>query len=290
MYYRGARYYAPWLSRWVSCDPAGMADGTNISLYVRDNPLRFNDPTGQEKEKPAPKSKSASAPTASPVAPEVKVTKEGTLRNLFWFGDYGPPNDYAEVRTGNEISEKGLIFGGIISFHYEGKQASRMKWLQFTWTNLVVGYPDEVKVLKGNINTDSGPQKATEDTSAPVWGVDSSGSTPFYEEGGLDNRLPNSTTIFDRPGLRPKARDAILETNPSYITLTQGFRTYLIQDDKKAILEVRWSVINTWKFEKGKYNYTREYKMEPAEAPYVSELPKDLRDVLKIQYPKSKIR
>ena len=30
LYYHGARYYAPWLARWTSCDPAGLADGVNV--------------------------------------------------------------------------------------------------------------------------------------------------------------------------------------------------------------------------------------------------------------------
>ena len=32
LYYHGARYYAPWLGRWISCDPAGMADGPESVL------------------------------------------------------------------------------------------------------------------------------------------------------------------------------------------------------------------------------------------------------------------
>lgn len=46
LYYHGARYYAPWLGRWTSCDPAGLVDGTNLYAYVRDNPVRFVDATG----------------------------------------------------------------------------------------------------------------------------------------------------------------------------------------------------------------------------------------------------
>lgn len=46
LYYHGARYYAPWLARWMSCDPAGLADGVNIYAYVSDNPVRRSDPTG----------------------------------------------------------------------------------------------------------------------------------------------------------------------------------------------------------------------------------------------------
>ena len=39
LYYHGARYYAPWLGRWMSRDPAGLVDGTNLYAYARNNPL-----------------------------------------------------------------------------------------------------------------------------------------------------------------------------------------------------------------------------------------------------------
>lgn len=48
LYYHGARYYAPWLGRWISCDPAGMADGTNLYAYTAGNPVRFIDPKGTQ--------------------------------------------------------------------------------------------------------------------------------------------------------------------------------------------------------------------------------------------------
>ncbi len=44
--YNGARYYAPWLGRWTSCDPASVADHINVYAYVRNNPIIANDPTG----------------------------------------------------------------------------------------------------------------------------------------------------------------------------------------------------------------------------------------------------
>jgi RHS repeat-associated protein len=44
--YHAARYYAPWLARWVSCDPAGTVDGNNLYAYARSNVLRFSDETG----------------------------------------------------------------------------------------------------------------------------------------------------------------------------------------------------------------------------------------------------
>jgi RHS repeat-associated protein len=46
--YHGARYCAPWLGRWISCDPAGAVDGANLYAYARNNPMRFSDPSGLE--------------------------------------------------------------------------------------------------------------------------------------------------------------------------------------------------------------------------------------------------
>jgi RHS repeat-associated protein len=46
LYYHGARYYAPWLFRWVSCDPIGIKDGLNVYLYVKGNPVKASDPSG----------------------------------------------------------------------------------------------------------------------------------------------------------------------------------------------------------------------------------------------------
>jgi RHS repeat-associated protein len=45
-YYHGARYYAPWLGRWMSPDPAGLIDGPNRYSYARNNPIRLVDPDG----------------------------------------------------------------------------------------------------------------------------------------------------------------------------------------------------------------------------------------------------
>ena len=50
LYYHGARYYAPWLGRWASCDPAGMVDGVNIYAYVRNNPVMLTDNFGTQSD------------------------------------------------------------------------------------------------------------------------------------------------------------------------------------------------------------------------------------------------
>jgi len=51
LYYHGARYYAPWLGRWVSADPIGFGDGLNRYSYARSNPILFQDTSGHEGKK-----------------------------------------------------------------------------------------------------------------------------------------------------------------------------------------------------------------------------------------------
>jgi RHS repeat-associated protein len=45
--YHHARYYAPWLGRWSSADPAGVADGPNRYRAFRNHPVGFHDGGGQ---------------------------------------------------------------------------------------------------------------------------------------------------------------------------------------------------------------------------------------------------
>lgn len=68
LYYHGARYYAPWLSRWVNPDPLlisirayaknystyiykqSVLNEINLYLFSADNPLKYIDPTGLDIE------------------------------------------------------------------------------------------------------------------------------------------------------------------------------------------------------------------------------------------------
>jgi RHS repeat-associated protein len=49
LYYHGARYYAPWIGRWTSCDPVR---NENLYCFVRSNPLSYFDPDGKDGEEP----------------------------------------------------------------------------------------------------------------------------------------------------------------------------------------------------------------------------------------------
>ena len=44
--YHGARYYSPWVGRWLSPDPAGTVDGLCLYAYVLANPINAVDRDG----------------------------------------------------------------------------------------------------------------------------------------------------------------------------------------------------------------------------------------------------
>ncbi|WP_460370371.1 RHS repeat domain-containing protein [Pseudomonas sp. Tul1A2] len=47
LYCYGARYYAPWLQRWISADPAGEVDGLNLYAFVGNDPIGHVDVNGE---------------------------------------------------------------------------------------------------------------------------------------------------------------------------------------------------------------------------------------------------
>lgn len=117
--YHGARHYAPGLGRWMSCDPAGLADGVCVYRAVRNNPIAFTDTTGTQAGTPPargalnydqPDDPQLPAPAAEPDS-EVHIkssdlkpgavlratwdpeTKQYTVKQLY---DYlPPPTDYS---------------------------------------------------------------------------------------------------------------------------------------------------------------------------------------------------
>ncbi|MEK7763142.1 MAG: RHS repeat-associated core domain-containing protein, partial [Nitrospirota bacterium] len=96
LYYHGARYYAPWLVRWTNCDPAGTLDGLNLYSYIRANPLRYVDATGNySKETFATTFKSVSEVEA-PAKPK-KGEPDAILLQLRKAQEIATPSDPASV-------------------------------------------------------------------------------------------------------------------------------------------------------------------------------------------------
>ena len=51
--YHSARYYIPWLGRWLSSDPIGIAGGLNLYCYCGNDPVNRNDTDGTDWKKNA---------------------------------------------------------------------------------------------------------------------------------------------------------------------------------------------------------------------------------------------
>jgi RHS repeat-associated protein len=47
LYYYGARYYSPAVSRWINCDPIGIGDGLDLYVYCHCNLSTLSDPDGR---------------------------------------------------------------------------------------------------------------------------------------------------------------------------------------------------------------------------------------------------
>ncbi len=50
--YHSARYYIPWLGRWLSADPIGIGGGINVYVYTKNNPLIWVDKAGTQPTPP----------------------------------------------------------------------------------------------------------------------------------------------------------------------------------------------------------------------------------------------
>jgi RHS repeat-associated protein len=76
-YYHGARYYAPWLGRWTSPDPAGFKDSLSLYVYVACSPTNLHDPTGHQGKKPDPWTKGGLT-----VSPQSKISAKQWLEMI----------------------------------------------------------------------------------------------------------------------------------------------------------------------------------------------------------------
>lgn len=80
--YFGARYYAPWLCRWASPDPAGLADGLSRYLYCRGSPTSRIDRDGHQS---APVDELGMHPSATPAANAAPAPAPAQPQSEGWF-------------------------------------------------------------------------------------------------------------------------------------------------------------------------------------------------------------
>jgi RHS repeat-associated protein len=77
--YHDARYYAPWLARWVSADPSGLGDGVNVYTYARLSPIDRADPHGRQSRRITMESEVVIVNDAGRITMAQKTRREGVL-------------------------------------------------------------------------------------------------------------------------------------------------------------------------------------------------------------------
>lgn len=88
LYYHGARYYAPWLGRWASCDPIAIKGGINAYAYAAASPVCLADHNGLQPHNPEDVGKheywKEGPPSQSPAGPakNASVTPEMLAKEL----------------------------------------------------------------------------------------------------------------------------------------------------------------------------------------------------------------
>lgn len=146
-YYCRARYYAPWLGRWVSPDPAGIDGGQNVYEYAAGNPLAYKDDTGtapgltpleaasvaEESGKSALVSKYAKVADVVDVTPVKNVSANGVDAHLVVGKGPAAVNVIGDVKHANAPSATGgsqiysgkEVAGEISAFENAAKQDYR---------------------------------------------------------------------------------------------------------------------------------------------------------------------
>ncbi|GAL85662.1 hypothetical protein MYP_2891 [Sporocytophaga myxococcoides] len=108
--YHSARYYLPWLGRWLSCDPIGVKGGINLFTYCNNNPI-------------------------------IRTDAKGTEWELTWkFWQWEPINftkeeivPTAKVFSGNVVGTVHAIFGYDTDRELDPDQAAGYEWAQDTF-------------------------------------------------------------------------------------------------------------------------------------------------------------
>jgi len=126
LYYYGARYYTPWLGRWVSCDPAGAADHLNLYLFTKTNPIRYTDQSGRQ-AKPAEENNKVGTSSVTTVAepppiPEQTLT-EKERRNLIREYARQLKNQVSKEKTLSAVEALARTADYIARFHEDKPRA-----------------------------------------------------------------------------------------------------------------------------------------------------------------------
>ncbi len=163
LYYYGARYYAPWLGRWVSCDPLGLQSGINLYQFASSNPIVRVDQEGMSDTNTVSTPKvshntegqtnAEKNSSTNEVVKSIKASKMSEIAGTLQF--------LAETSEANLISMLGgsnPLYG---SWLYEGAKSF----------NDMLGIPNPIEFIKGGAERLQYEASSEDETAALVGSV-----------------------------------------------------------------------------------------------------------------------
>lgn len=106
LYYYGYRYYQPWCGRWLSADPGGTVDGSNLFRMTRNNPLKYKDNNGLAPCNPMVEYyHRRTERSAEATANSIYQTMS---RGLFWSDFYNMEKPFTDLNTFNAMTQSNL--------------------------------------------------------------------------------------------------------------------------------------------------------------------------------------
>jgi RHS repeat-associated protein len=256
------RYCAPWLGRWISCDPAGPVDGPNLYRYAHNAPTSLVDPRGTDPLPPDPEGSgpppdpnrkvkpedrkstpegsqtqmqnSSTGSNGAAVQPEDTKTSEFTLAPFGAGGSSGGSGGFSFLYHYRQVTSPGKEFGLQLGFGDVGTSDSN------TGTGVVAG----------TLHLGSEPSDALKDTSQTltgwyfvagnVWGQNPTLTDPLStasprQVGGAN---PMASAMYAISAMRYGVEEANAETPGPHLHLKSEF------DVNFSLLAQRYGAIN----------------------------------------------
>jgi len=168
LYYYGARYYAPWLGRWMSADPLG-AEGSGLNMYwfASGNPINRIDLDGMADEKVETVKKDV----------DVETNDEDTLSIEL-------PEQESESSSGTETKKATIKDGKISHDDIESKIFKNIEHGKLSEVNAIVLHQTGGSGVKGDF--EKYKSKKGKKSSAAHFYIDQDGT--IYQTASLDKK------------------------------------------------------------------------------------------------------